>query len=190
MKHTSFLIPIALLASFAVRAQPSSQQPATPPAVGGPNSKSLDDDPAFKKLSPEQQAWVRQMTERLDKAIADKDSAAIDQLAKEVADHQQATTEPLRYHYATQDNSQTPTPKPPTPATSPCVVAPKKQGGILGKLKDHAKHTIEGQAAKADARLGKATKRNVDGGVLDTTHTVITEADQPAPCPPAKAPNK
>ena len=66
-RKTLFLLITALLSCTGVRAQsappPATQQPAKP--------YSLDDDPQFKRLSPEQQKLVRQTMESLDKAVAD-----------------------------------------------------------------------------------------------------------------------
>jgi len=186
MKHKTLLLSIALLAPLALKAQTSLQGTAAGQAPAPstesaktPNTRSLDDDPSFKSLPPEQQQWVRQMAQRLDKAMAEKDTAAIDQLAKETAEHVKGLDNPpLTYHY--------PNNAPPPPAKlGPCEVASKRPG-LLDRIKKHAQQTIERQAAKADVKVGTATKGNVDGGVQDTTHTVITEADQSKPCPPAK----
>jgi hypothetical protein len=190
MKHKTFFLPLALLASVALRAQTLSQQPSAPqvPAsssqgAGNANVRSLEDNPDFKSLPPDQQAWVRQMAQRLDKAMADKDAAAIDQLAKETAEHVKGLEKPtLIYEY----NAPPPNAAPAKSATpSPCTVAPKKPS-FLDKLKDHAKRAFDKQAAKADTQIAKATKGNVDGDIQDTTHSVITDANQPNPCTPAK----
>jgi hypothetical protein len=71
MKRTTALaIVSALLLPLAARAQStpqtapqSAQQPAKP-------YSSLDDDPQFKRLSPEQQELVRKMMASVDKAVA------------------------------------------------------------------------------------------------------------------------
>lgn len=66
---TLFLIISALLCSVAARAQSTTQ--TAPPAQQPANPYSaLDDDPQFKRLSPEQQELVRQMMGSVDSAIA------------------------------------------------------------------------------------------------------------------------
>lgn len=146
----------------------------------------------FKMLSPEQQAWVRQMSDRLDKAIAENDTAAMDQLTKEASDHGKgldASVPTLVYHYQAASNAPVANAPPAVPsksaASSPCVVTPPKPG-VMAKLKEHAKRALKKQAAKADAQIDKATHGNVDGGVQDATTTAVNEANQPAPCTPAK----
>jgi hypothetical protein len=68
-RKTLFLFISALLCPFAARAQsttqtaPPAQQPAKP-------YSSLDDDPQFKRLSPEQQELVRKTMASVDKAVA------------------------------------------------------------------------------------------------------------------------
>jgi hypothetical protein len=54
----------ALLVPFAARAQ-------TNPATLPPKASSIEDDPQFKRLSPEQQELVRKTMQNLDKAVAD-----------------------------------------------------------------------------------------------------------------------
>ncbi len=69
-RTTALLIVSALLAPVAARAQ-STPQPAPPSAQQPAKTYStLNDDPQFKRLSPEQQKLVRQMMEGVDKAIA------------------------------------------------------------------------------------------------------------------------
>jgi pyruvate/2-oxoglutarate dehydrogenase complex dihydrolipoamide acyltransferase (E2) component len=90
------LLPPALLLCLLAIAQQPSAPPATPsvpPQSAQQTVKpgnSLDDDPAFKRLSPAVQEWVRQVMERLNKAVADKDQDAIDQIERDVEKHQQA----------------------------------------------------------------------------------------------------
>lgn len=195
MKPKTFFLLGALLAPPAIRAQtpsPTTQQNPSAPATAQPaRPANLDDDPEFKKLSPEQKAWVRQMTERLNKAVNDKDTAAIDQLTQEAAKHQQESASANAVpHYVYQanasNNSATTNPPPANPASSsPCAVAPKKPG-FLDKLKQHAQRTLEAQAGKADAKINKASKGNVDAGVKDTATSAVNDANQTAPCPPVK----
>jgi hypothetical protein len=65
-RKTLTLLITALLCPLAARAQSTpqtAQQPAKP-------YSSLDDDPQFKRLSPEQQELVRKMMASVDKAVA------------------------------------------------------------------------------------------------------------------------
>src|SRR5258708_1725730 len=83
------LLPAALLFCLTAVAQQSSAQstPQTAPQPAQQTVKpgnSLDDDPAFKRLSPAGQEWVRQIMQQLNKAVADKDPAAIDQIERDV----------------------------------------------------------------------------------------------------------
>ena len=68
---------------------------------------------------------------------------------------------------------------------SPCVAAPKQES-VLGKLKRHVEQTLEKQAAKADAQIGKSTGGNVDAGLKDATTAAVNETNQPQPCSPSK----
>jgi hypothetical protein len=64
---TLLLLTFALLVPLAARAQ--SATPTTPPQPAKRYS-TLDDDPQFKRLSPEQQDMVRKAMGNLDTAIA------------------------------------------------------------------------------------------------------------------------
>src|ERR1017187_11022407 len=80
---TQFLFATALLSCVGIRAQPQSAtiqnqnqpepQQAQPHAPGQqevfPAPNSLEDDSAFKRLSPEAQYWVSTMTNKLHEAI-------------------------------------------------------------------------------------------------------------------------
>ena len=68
-RKTLFLLISALLLPLAARAQSTPQ--TAPPAPQPAKPYTLDDDPQFKRLSPEQQKLVRQMMESVDKAIAE-----------------------------------------------------------------------------------------------------------------------
>ena len=151
----------------------------------------LDEDPGFKRLSPEEQAWTRSIFERLDKAIADKDLAAIEQIKRETAQHYQALRDaapasaPLPAAPKPAAPAIVPIPKTPTAQTG-CVAAPPKKPSFLDKLKLHAERTLVYQAAKADARIAKQSGGNVDAGTQDATATAVTQANQPKPCTPVK----
>jgi hypothetical protein len=194
MKRQLLLVPIALLASLVLRAQtstpsttagqssagsPQSAQPATPP--------KLEDDPAFQKLTPEMQEHVRKFDQMLREALANEKNAPAKETAQPIKGPDNPATAPT-YHYANAQANNAPAPnaQPAKPAApSPCAVAPKKPG-FFDKLKQHAKQTLEKQAGKADAQIGKASKGNVDGGVQDATTTAVNQANQPDPCTPAK----
>jgi hypothetical protein len=64
----------------------------TPPVQSGRPPEAQDDDlendPAFKRLSPQAQDWVRTMSNRLDTAVQQKDVNAIGQLELDVTKHQ------------------------------------------------------------------------------------------------------
>ncbi len=63
-------------------------QPIQPNGAAQVQPGRLEDDPGFQRLSPEQQDWVRTLTQRVDKALADKDVAALDQISLDVTKHQ------------------------------------------------------------------------------------------------------
>jgi hypothetical protein len=184
------LLSLAINAQTSTAGTPAGQSPAPSAQTATPSSP--DDDPAFKKLSPQEQAWTRQWTERLNKAIADKDTNAIDQLGQEAQKHlQQAANANSAPHYVYAANNPAATnAQPAKPAApSPCVAMPPKKQTFLDKLKQHAQRTLEAQAGKADAQINKASKGNVDAGVKDTTTSAVNDANQAAPCPPAKSPS-
>jgi hypothetical protein len=182
---TLFLCAASLLSPAAKgqqTSQPQQAQPAKP--------TSLDDDPMFQKLSPEQQAWARQMNDKLNKAVADR-KTAIGQLADEAEKQARESANPnAAPHYVytavASNNAPAPNAQPAKPAApSPCAVTPKKPG-FFDRLKQHAKQTLQKQADKADAQISKASKGNVDGGVKDATTSAVNQANQPDPCTPIK----
>ncbi len=71
-RKTLFLLTFALIVPLAVRAQPATatpQQPANP-------VNSIEDDPQFKRLSPEKQELVRKAMQNIDNAVAAEQKAA------------------------------------------------------------------------------------------------------------------
>jgi hypothetical protein len=69
-RKTLLLLFSALLVPFAARAQTNPPAPQPPKA-------SIEDDPQFKRLSPEQQQLVRKAMQNIDKAVAtEKNTAA------------------------------------------------------------------------------------------------------------------
>ncbi len=181
MRHAiAFALAFVLFAPVAARAQTPTPEP--PPVIPRNPVKlpSLDDDPRFKALPPDEQGWVRNMMQRLQKAIADKDMPAIDQLKREAEQHQQALAAAAASGAS----------KPPAPAVvpitplPPCPFEPPKKPGVLDKLKAHAKRTLQKQAAKADAQVARQTGGNVDAGAQDATATALSQANQPKGCAP------
>lgn len=185
MNSKTLLLCIALLAPRAINAQTSTS--STPAASTQPvTPTSLDDNPAFKKLSPEQQAWVREMTERLNKAMAQKDTAAIDQIAKEADDHLKqigAPALPVKYTYqqtapsnnAPTNNVQAPKPQPPQ---SGCVAEPAK------KPRFHLPKKIQDAINRQAKQIGDKTGIEIDPNAPAQT---IKDA-QNKPCPPNQPP--
>src|SRR5579871_4229800 len=122
MKRKTLLLLIsALLLPLAARAQTATSQPVE---QAHKMTTGLDEDPGFKRLSPEEQAWTKSIFERLDKAIADKDLAAIDQIKRETAQHYQALRD------AAPASAPVPAaPKPAAPAIVPIPKTPPSQTG-------------------------------------------------------------
>lgn len=88
MKRKTLLLLISvLLCPLAARAQTPTPQPVQQPDN---LTTRLNEDPRFKRLSPEEQAWTRNIIEKLDSAIAARDLAAIEQIKREATEHQQA----------------------------------------------------------------------------------------------------
>jgi hypothetical protein len=86
-----FLLLAALLPSAALA---QNAQPAAPGAgaqgAGAPAATPggrLEDDPAYKRLSPEAQDWVRTMSSRLDAAVEQHDIDGLEQLKLDVRKH-------------------------------------------------------------------------------------------------------
>ena len=53
-----------------------------------PASGNLEDNPDFKRLTPQAQDWVREISQRVDKAIDQKDTRALAQISLDFAKHQ------------------------------------------------------------------------------------------------------
>jgi len=80
---TALLLPLAARAQSATQAAPPAQQPAKP-------YSTLDDDPQFRRMPPEQQELVRKMMENVGKALADeKNSGATPNTAPKPAPNTQ-----------------------------------------------------------------------------------------------------
>ena len=135
--------------------------PAPLPAV----PRKLEDNPEFKKLSPDQQDQVR----NLYNAFRDAENNPSTSIPPKPA------APPI-------------VPIPKTPPQTGCVAVPPKKPGVLDKLKQHAQRTLAIQAAKADARIAKQSGGNVDAGAQDATTTAMNQANQPKPCVPVPPP--
>jgi hypothetical protein len=151
-RKTLLLFLTALLSPTGMRAQsttttapPSAQQPVKP-------GNSLDDDPAFKRLSPAGQEWVRQITDRLNKAVADKDPAAIDQIERDVEKHQQANAVVA--------------PPPALPANAAAPKTPPAQSGCdasaVKKPRFHIPKAMQDAINKQASAIGNKTGVAVD----------------------------
>jgi hypothetical protein len=156
-RSTTLLLLTALLSCTGARAQSTPPPPAEQPAK--PNS-TLDDDPQFKRLSPEQQKLVRQMMESLDKAVADE--------KKSGATPKAAPANPA------------PLPNAP-PAPAGCIASPVK------KPKFHIPKTVQDAINKGAKNIGSKTGVALDP---NTPAQTVNDAqkDIGKPCPPAKAP--
>jgi hypothetical protein len=91
MKRRIKLLSAAMLAcltGFAqqpanAQNQPQQAEAQKPADQVRPDPDNLQDDPAYKRLSPEAQGWVRNMTNRLDTAVAQGDLKGIEQVKLE-----------------------------------------------------------------------------------------------------------
>lgn len=153
MKNTLiYLTLFALLASTGARAQsttqaaPPAQQPAKP-------YSTLDDDPQFKRLSPEQQEIVRKMMESADKAIAAE--------KKTGAPPQAAPANPV-----------------PAPNAQPgCTPLPMK------KPKFHIPKSVQDAINKQTKQIGSKTGVDVDPNAPAQTVNAAQGKPCPAPAP-------
>jgi hypothetical protein len=155
-RKTLFLLISALLCPLAARAQsttppPSAQQPAKP---------SLDDDPQFKRLSPEQQKLVRQAMESLDKAVADQKNVPLNP-----------------------DELKPRQPIPPAPAPAGCIASPVK------KPKFHIPKSVQDAINKQAKQLGGKTGVDLDPNApAQTVNDAQKNIGNPCPPAPAAAP--
>jgi hypothetical protein len=171
-RKTLLLFVTALLFPTGMRAQsttptapPSAQQPVKP-------GSSLDDDPAFKRLSPAGQEWVRQIMQQLNKAVADKDPAAIDQIERDVEKHQQANAVVA------------PAPAPPEKKTASPANAPAQSGcdaSAIKKPRFHIPKAMQDAINKQARAIGDKTGVDVDP---NAPAQAVSDA-QGKPCPPA-----
>jgi hypothetical protein len=158
-RKTLFLLITALLSCTGARAQSTAPQPEQQPAK--PYSP-LDDDPQFKRLSPEQQKLVRQMMEGVDKAIA-TDQKNIGATPKAAP----ATPAPI---------TQTPPPG--------CIASPVK------KPKFHIPKPVQDAINKGAKNIGSKTGVDLDPNAPAQTVNDAQKNIPCPPAPAAKPANK
>jgi len=173
----SVAIVFALFFAAAARAQsttpapPSTQQPAKPAA-------SLEDDPTFKRLPPDEQAWVKQILERAHKAMENQDFAALDQIKQDINEHQAAA---LASAPASPKTGAPATPQAPN-AQNPqagCTAGPVKKPGF------HIPKAMQDAINKQTKQIGKQTGVDVDP---NAPAQAVKDAQKNIPCPPSPVP--
>jgi hypothetical protein len=162
-RKTLFLLISALLLPLAARAQSTTPQPAKP-------YSTLDNDPAFARLPPEEQAWLRQTMAKLNKAVADKDINAITQIQQDIAKHQ-AAANPVPVPPKALNNV------PNTPAG--CTALPVKTP------KFHLPKPLQDAISKGAKNVGSKTGVDLDPNAPAQT---VNNAQKNIPCPPAPVP--
>jgi len=174
-RKTLFLLISALLSCIRARAQsttppPSQQQPAKP-------YSSLEDDPQFKRLSPEQQKLVRQAMENLDKAIADQKNTPLspdDLKPRQPIPPVPAT--PKAAPNAAPNNVPAPNAQP-----AGCIAPPVK------KPKFHIPKSVQDAVNKTTKQLGSKTGVDLDPNAPAQTVNDAQKNIQGVPCIPAPA---
>jgi len=158
MKRTlSLVIVSALFLAAAARAQSTPQTPQQPAKP----YNTLDDDPQFKRLSPEQQELVRKMMQSVDKAIAEeKKTGAAPKAAPVIL----------------------PLPQPPT-AQPGCAAGPVKTP------KFHLPKALQDAINKQTKQLGKQTGVDIDAGA-PAQAVKDAQKSAPCPPAPAKPANQ
>jgi hypothetical protein len=167
----SLAIVSALLLPLAARAQstpaPSAQQPPK-------TADALEDDPAFRRLPPDEQEWIRNTLDKVHTAIANKDTAALDEVKADIAKHQGAAANPA------------PLPAPPKAAAPPvaqaapsgCATPPVK------KPKFHIPKVMQDAINKQTKQVSKQTGVDLDP---NAPAQAVNDAQKNTPCPPAPA---
>jgi hypothetical protein len=159
MKHKTFLLSFALLASMALKAQTPQTNPKSsaemPAVVTGDY-----DDPAFKALPLEEQQFIRYAVSTMTKAFTDHDARAMGRLGLEITD---VISAPPTYAFQ-------------KPATAGCDATPVK------KPKIHLPRVLQDAINKNADKLNNKTGVQVDPNAPAQT---IDKA-QNTPCPPAK----
>jgi hypothetical protein len=171
---TKILLTIALCSSLGLRARSQSKSDASqaepdrqtaeprqpPPAEQtSPDPPRIEDDPAFKLLSPAEQEWVMKQIGGLHKAIAD---------TKEQLDQQQpAAPQPLRTFHSNHATA------PAAGCTAP-PAPPKKPGWLERHLHIKPPAAVQSRIDKERAGVEKKTGISMD-------------ASPAAACPPSAA---
>ena len=162
-RKTLFLLIAALFSCTGARAQSTAPQTTTPAAQQPAKPYStLDDDPQFKRLSPEQQKLVRQMMESVDRAIA--------------ADQKNTGATPKAAPPYPAPNTQV--------AQAGCIATPVK------KPKFHIPKTVQDAINKGAKNIGSKTGVDLDPNApVQTVNNAQKNIPcPPAPAPPAPAP--
>jgi hypothetical protein len=189
---TLLLFFMALLSPVGMRAQ-STTQPA-PPVAQQPlkTPVNIEDSQAFKRLPPDQQEWVKQTMDRLNKAVADKDLAAIDQIERDIEAHQKASLVPTPVPAPASAQKQTPPPAtgaPKAAAKTGCDTSAVKKPrfSITRAMQD----AITKQASAISAKTGIAVDPNAPAQVVnDAQGNPCPATPAPATKPPAKRAKK
>lgn len=164
----SLIITGALLISSA-SAQDQKPQPLTTPA----QHTKIEDNPAFKSLTPEQQKQILSIPEGPERDMA---------FAMLAVPYLKASPPPAvdySYHGQSAEAAKAVPPPASIAVTVPC--APHKPS-LLDKLKYRAELALAQQAQKADATIAKGTKGQVGGEATDAAVAAIQQANQPKPC--------
>jgi hypothetical protein len=165
MKRTTTLAIVSALFFAAVgRAQSPTPSPssATQPAV----ASGIENDPAFKRLPPDEQAWVKQILERTHKAIENQDAEALDSIKQDIAKHQAAALASQKTGApANAQNSQT-----------GCTSGPVKKPGF------HIPKALQNAIDKQAKQVSKQTGVDID---TNAPSQAVKDARKNIPCPPA-----
>jgi hypothetical protein len=179
MRRTlSLAIVSALLLPLAARAQ--STTPVPPPtAQQAKPHDPIEDDPAFKNLPPDEQAWMRNIRERLGKAIEDQDAAALVQIQQDIAKHRAAAAKAALPSAPTSPKIGAPgaTPAPGAQsAPTGCIASPVKKPGF------HIPKAMQDAINKQAKQVGKQTGVDLDP---NAPAQAVKDAQKNTPCPPA-----
>ncbi len=176
MKRTlSLALVSALFLPLAARAQSTTPAPPTAAQQQAKPHDPFEDDPAFKSLPPDEQAWMRNIRERLGKAIADQDAAALVQIQQDIAKHRAAKAALASAPQKTGAPAATPSPGAPT-AQSGCAASPVKKPGF------HIPKVMQDAINKQAKQVGKQTGIDLDP---NAPSQAVKDAQKNIPCPPA-----
>jgi hypothetical protein len=154
-RKTLFLLTFALIVPLTAGAQSATP---TAPATPAKRYSSLDDDPQFKRLTPEQQDIVRKAMGNLDKAVA-----------------------------AEQNTTSTPAAAKPQPATSAvqtgCDASPVKKPRF--HIPKAFQDAVNKQAKQIGGKTGVDVDANAPAKAVKDAQTKLPPCP-PAPAAPAK----